>query len=159
NQDGTPGHQRPIRGDHEHVDRISSRTTMFIIATVAIIVYLIHWILLPFVVAGLLAYICSPVVDWLAARTRMPRALFACAAFAVLMIAASLMGWLGVPYLLQETTEVVGNFQGIIEGLAKGMIGGGSIDMFGQSMDAAQIAQTAAKGVRDWLLMSGRIAV
>jgi hypothetical protein len=45
--------------DHEHVGRISTQTTIFVLIAIALILYEIQWILPPFVIAGLLAYVRS----------------------------------------------------------------------------------------------------
>jgi predicted PurR-regulated permease PerM len=37
----------------------------------------IRWVLLPFLIAGLITFVSTPLVEWLAARTRLPRAIAA----------------------------------------------------------------------------------
>lgn len=69
----TPKSRRGIHGDHEHVGRIATPTTIFVLVAVALVLYKIQWILPPFVLAGLLAYICTPLVDWLTARMPLSR--------------------------------------------------------------------------------------
>ena len=39
----------------------------------AVVLHLLQNILLPFVIAAVIAYLCAPLIDWLAARTRLPR--------------------------------------------------------------------------------------
>ena len=52
----TPKRDTPPRvRDHEHVGRISTQTTIFVLIAVALILYEIQWILPPFVFAALLA--------------------------------------------------------------------------------------------------------
>ena len=82
--------------DHEHVGRISTQTTIFALIAIALILYEIQWILPPFVIAGLLAYITTPAIDWATARSRMPRPLFALAAFTVFLLFAIAIGYLGI---------------------------------------------------------------
>jgi hypothetical protein len=53
----------PGARDHEHVGRISTQTTIFVLIAVALILYEIQWILPPFVFAGVLAYIATPAID------------------------------------------------------------------------------------------------
>jgi predicted PurR-regulated permease PerM len=48
--------------DHEHVGRISTQTTIFVLIAIALVLYEIQWILPPFVIAGLLAYITTPAI-------------------------------------------------------------------------------------------------
>src|SRR5437660_6789670 len=74
---------RSIGADHEHAGRMSSRMTILLVILVALLVNQLQWVLLPFVIAGLLAYICTPAIEWLTARTRLRRALYAVAAFLI----------------------------------------------------------------------------
>ena len=71
--------------DHEHVDRISTTTTIVVIAVIAVVLHAIQLIILPFVIAGLVAYLTTPALDWLNVRTRLPRAPFAVLAFLIFL--------------------------------------------------------------------------
>ena len=155
----TPKSRRGIHGDHEHVGRITTPTTIFVLVAVALVLYEIQWILPPFILAGLLAYICTPLVDWLTERTRLPRWCFAVVVFAVLMLIAALVGYLGVPPLGRELTRVFTDFESIVRQLAQRALGDGKISLFGHPMDAAQVAQAAANGVRNWFGRTGTIAL
>ena len=50
-----------------------ARAIMIGAVVLTIFLYFIKLILLPFVLAGIVAYICTPALDWAAARTRWPR--------------------------------------------------------------------------------------
>jgi predicted PurR-regulated permease PerM len=63
------------QADHEHVSRISTSTILFIIAATAFTVYELRLVLIPFVLAGVAAYICAPAIAFVSARTGLPRAL------------------------------------------------------------------------------------
>ena len=154
-----PGRQTtPVASaDHQHVDRISTQTTIFVLVVLVVTLYAIQWILLPFVIAGLLAFILTPALEWLAKRTRLPRTLFAVLAFLVLLSFGSLVGLLGFPPLMQELAHLVTDLQGTLRELAEAAIGHGTVSLFGQSMNAQQLAQAAVAGLRDWLLQAGRI--
>jgi predicted PurR-regulated permease PerM len=155
-----PGRQPPpaASADHQHVDRISTQTTIFVLVLLVVTVYALQWILLPFVIAGLIAYICTPALERLANRTRLPRALFAALVFLALLSFGSLVGLLGFPPLMQELTHLVTDLQGTIRQLAEAAIGHGTVTVFGQSMNAQQLAHAAVAGIRDWILQAGRIA-
>jgi predicted PurR-regulated permease PerM len=154
---------KPQRGgtvrDHEHVGRISTPTTLTVLAVTALILYEIQWILPPFVFAALLAYICTPAVEWAAARTRLPRSLFATVAFLFLLLAASLMGFLGIPPLVRELTRVLTDFQSIVQAFAQATVGPGQISIFGISADAEQVTQAVVGAVRNWLGQAGNLAL
>lgn len=144
--------------DHEHVSRISTQTTIFVLIAVALILYEIQWMLPPFVFAGLLAYISTPAIDWASARSRLPRLIFVLLVFALFLLFAMLVGYLGIPPLAREMTRVFSDFETIVRELAQRMIGAGKINLFGQPMDAAQLAATASTGLRNWFTQTGVLA-
>jgi predicted PurR-regulated permease PerM len=151
-------HAPDVSPDHQHVDRISTQTTIFVLIVIIVVVYAIQWILLPFVIAGLLAYVFTPLLAWLARRTGLPRPLFAGLVFLALLSFGSLVGLLGLPPLARELLHVVTDLQGTIRALADAAIGQRTVNLFGQSMNSGQLAEAAAAGIRDWLLQSGRLA-
>jgi predicted PurR-regulated permease PerM len=154
-----PPRPPPASGDHEHVGRISTQTTIFVLIVIAVIVHAIQWILLPFMVSGLLAYVCTPVVEGLTARTGAPRSLFVVAVFLILVGIAVLIGLLGLPPLIGEFKRLLQDLQGTIETLAEGLIGSGTINLFGQPTSAAQLAQSVISGMREWVGQPGQVAI
>ncbi len=46
-----------------------TRAVVLTVSAIAVFLYLIRPILLPFVAAGIIAYIATPLLDWLAKRT------------------------------------------------------------------------------------------
>lgn len=147
-----------IGADHQHVERMSTWMAILLVILVALLLNQLQWVLLPFVISGLVAYICTPAIEWLAARTRLPRALWAVAAFLVLLLFASLLGLLGIPSLINGVRGIVTDLQGIVTAAVRGAIGNGKMTLMGEPMNAEQIAQTVVTGVRDWLGNAGRIA-
>jgi predicted PurR-regulated permease PerM len=140
---------------HGRVARASTVTTITVFVAVAIFLYLIRSILLPFVLAGVLAYVCTPVVDWLTARTRSPRWLFAVIVLLMLMALATLLGFLGVPALLEDLGAVAGDLQGTVARLAHDLIGDRTFNLIGEPIGAAQIAAQAIEAIRGWFDRSG----
>lgn len=148
----------PGARDHEHVGRISTQTTIFVLIAVAVILYEIQWMLPPFVLAGLLAYIITPAIDWASAHSRLPRMLFVLLTFSLFVLFAMLIGYLGIPPLAREMTRVFSDFETIVRELAQHVVGSGKTSLFGQSMDAAQLAATASTGLRNWFTQTGVLA-
>jgi predicted PurR-regulated permease PerM len=144
--------------DHEHVGRISTQTTIFVLIAIALVLYEIQWILPPFVIAGLLAYITTPAIDWASAHSRLPRVLFVLIAFSLFLLSAMLIGYLGIPPLAREMTHVLSDFEAIIRELTQRMIGNGKISLLGQPMDAAQLTTTVGNGLRNWFAQPGVLA-
>jgi predicted PurR-regulated permease PerM len=130
--------------------------TILILITAGVVLHFIQWVLLPFAIAGIIAYLCTPFINWACARARKPRALIATGVFAAILLIASLIGWVGLPPLIRQLTSLVTDLQGMIERLARGTIGTGKIILFGEPMDAAGLAQAAAAGVRNWIGQTGQ---
>jgi predicted PurR-regulated permease PerM len=116
-----------------------------------------QWVLLPFVISGIVAYLCTPLVDLLAARTRSRRAAVATGVFFVLVLIAALVGFLGLPPLVQQLTRLVTDLQGMFENLARNTIGEGKVNLLGEPTDAAQLAKAAAANVRNWIGQTGQV--
>jgi predicted PurR-regulated permease PerM len=148
----------PRSRDHEHVGRISTQTTIFVLIALALILYEIQWMLPPFVVAGLLAYIATPAIDWASRRSRLPRLLYVLLVFGLFLLLAMLIGYLGFPPLVREMSRVFNDFETIVRELAQRMTGGGKVSWLGQPMDAAQLAATVSTGLRNWFAQTSILA-
>jgi len=103
----------------------------------------LHTILLPFVIAGVTAYVCTPLVERLQARTRAPRWLAALAVLALLMTAVALVGFLGMPPLVRQIQAVTRDLHGTIEDFLRALLGTHSLQMLGSSVDAPHLAELA----------------
>jgi predicted PurR-regulated permease PerM len=142
---------RLIGDEHDEVGRLSTPTIIFVLIVIALLLYELQIILLPFLISGVVAYICSPLVSWLASRTGFSRAFFALVVFVALLSIVALAGFLALPPLKRGLARVVFDFQDIAMSLAKSAIGDGSIDFFGKSINATQLAQAAVSSVREWI--------
>jgi predicted PurR-regulated permease PerM len=140
----------PRRASDELVSQASIAMTILVIIGVAVFLYLIRSILLPFVLTGILAYVCTPLVDWAALRTGLPRWLWAMAVLLAFMAFAGFIGYLGIPAVLREITTVGGDLQSTLEGLVRELIGDKTIQVLGQSFDARTIAADAVSGLKEW---------
>jgi predicted PurR-regulated permease PerM len=121
------------------------------LAAVAVFVYLIRFILLPFVIAGVIAYICTPLLDWLARGTRWPRALFAVLLFVLLLGAAALTVAVAGHRLVAELGGVADDLQGTLAHALRGAGGDQSIRLFGRSLNAPDIVGAVTDRIHDWL--------
>jgi predicted PurR-regulated permease PerM len=141
----------PVGDEHAGVGRISAPTIIFILIVIGLVLYELQIILLPFLISGVVAYICSPLVGWLASRSRLSRAFFSVVVFVAILSIVALVGFLALPELQRGLTRVVFDFQDIVARLAKSAIGDRSIDVFGKSMNATQLAQVLVSAVREWI--------
>jgi predicted PurR-regulated permease PerM len=149
--------KRPPGADHEHVERMSTWMAILLVILAALLVNQLQWVLLPFVISGLIAYVCTPAIDRLAKRTRLPRGLYAVATFLVLVLLASLFGWLGLPSMINGIKGIVTDLQGIVTAATRSMMGDAKVTLLGEPMNAEQLASAVVTGVRDWLGNAGRL--
>ena len=84
------------------------------IGALGLVLHLLQGILLPFVIAAVTAYVCAPLVDWVMARTRLPRWPVALCVLALLMGAVALLGFLGLPVLLGQARSLMSDLHGAI---------------------------------------------
>jgi predicted PurR-regulated permease PerM len=139
----------------------SGETRALVIAAVliAFFLYLIRSILLPFVLAGVIAYICTPPLDWFAKQTRLPRLLFVIALFLLLTSVAALILFLAGQHFVTEAKSTATDLQGTLENLARQAFDDRPIQLFGYSTDASGIASAALGAIRGWFGQTDRIAL
>ncbi len=140
-------------------DASETRAVLLAAIAIAFFLYFIRIVLLPFVLAGVVAYICTPLLDWLAKRTRLPRVLFAVLLWIVLVTVAGFVAFVAAQHLAAETTSVVSNLQPMLEQFAHQVFGDAPIRGFGQQMDANEIARAVADRIRDWFGQGDRLAI
>ncbi len=129
-----------------------------VLLLLGLVLHELQWVLLPFVLSGLVAYLCTPLVDLIARRAGKPRALGAVGVFLVLVGLGAAVGFLGVPPLVREIERLATDIHGIFSSLAQSALGGKSITLFGEQMTAPQIADMATQAVRDYIGQADRIA-
>ena len=135
-----------------------TQSAVLAIVAAAVGLYFIKPILLPFVVSGIVAYVCTPLIDWLAARTRMPRVLFAVLLFLTLLGIVGAVAAVTGQRLITETGATLGELQGTLEQLLRGANDGEPIHLFGLTLDD-QTVRTAFDRVRDWFSQPDHMAL
>lgn len=147
----------PPGATHGRVERFSNLTTITVVVGLVVFLYLVKDILLPFVVAAVVAFVATPLVDWLAARTRVPRWLYALGVLFTLMGLGALLGWLGAPPLVRELQRIAGDFQGTVTAFVRVLLGNRTFNLLGERVDAAGIGATVAHEAQTWITQGGRI--
>jgi predicted PurR-regulated permease PerM len=137
------------------LDSGETRSIMIGAVILAVFIYWIKLILLPFVLAAIIAYICTPLLDWAAERTRWPRLLFAVAAFVILVAITVALVVVAGERFVAETRATAGDLQGMVENFVHQALGDKTVNVFGSAMNAQQIAQVVIQRFRDWLGQSG----
>jgi predicted PurR-regulated permease PerM len=122
-----------------------------------VFLYLVRSILLPFVLAGIVAYVCTPLVDWVAARLRIPRWVPALAVLLVLMAVSALIAYLGIPAMVREGVRVVGDLKGSVQGFVQALIGNHTLHLMGTAINAESLATYTVNSIRTWISTDTRI--
>jgi predicted PurR-regulated permease PerM len=147
----------PPGATHGRVERFSNLTTIAVVVGIIVFLYFVKEILLPFAVAAVVAFVATPLVDWLAARTRAPRWVYALAVLLAIMGLGALIGLLGAPPLLRELQLIAGNLQEVVTGFVRVLLGNRTLDLMGQRLDAAGIGAMIAHQAQSWMGENGRV--
>jgi predicted PurR-regulated permease PerM len=134
-----------------HPSRSTTALTVAFVAVILFFFYMVRDALIPFVFAGVISYVATPAIDWAAAKTRLPRWIFALITLLLVIGFIVLIGWLGVPSLAAQLTSMGANLQGSIAGIVAEFIGKGTINLFGNPVDAQTIATTIISGLATFL--------
>jgi predicted PurR-regulated permease PerM len=156
NEDERPAARARAAGP---LDSGEARAIMIGAVVLAIFLYFIKLILLPFVLAGIIAYIFTPFLDWAARRTRWPRLLFAVALFLLLFGLTALVIVVAAQRLMVEARATATDLQGLLENFTRQAMGNEPVHLFGASMNAHDIAEAALDRARDWLGQTDQIAL
>ncbi|MEJ2374951.1 MAG: AI-2E family transporter [Pseudolabrys sp.] len=142
---------------HDRQELRASATVVGVVVALIVFIYLVREVLLPFVFAGILAFIFTPLVDWLARRTGKPRWLFALVVLLALVLAGAAIGYMAVPAILYEVTRIGGNLEGTVTSFMQKFIGTGTITLLGEPISAQGIGADIQGAVHNWLSQSGRM--
>jgi predicted PurR-regulated permease PerM len=132
-------------------DTAEVRAVVVTFAALALFVYLVGFIVLPFVIAGIIAYICTPLLDWLAGRTGLPRPLLAALLFLLLVGVAGFTIALAGRHLVAEIGNTVTDLQGTLDHLLHRAADGEPVRLFGRSIDLNEAVRGVGDRIHDWL--------
>ncbi|HLK70482.1 MAG TPA: AI-2E family transporter [Steroidobacteraceae bacterium] len=127
--------------------RPTAVTFVVVSGAVLAVLYLLREILLPFVLAGIVAYVCTPLIDLAARRAHGHRWLFALLVLLVLMGLAALLGFYGLPTAAHQLLDLAASPREVIDGFVRVLMGNRSFNIGGASLNAAQISERAAAGL------------
>ena len=96
-------HTAPQPSATRALDPGETRAVILAAAALAVFLYFIKLILLPFVLAAIVAYICTGPLDWIAKRTRWPRMLFAVFLFLLFLVFGGLFSVFAAKRVAIET--------------------------------------------------------
>lgn len=153
--------ERPAsqKGTNRLIDLEEARAVILAAAGLAVFLYFIKLILLPFLLPAVVAYICTPALDWLAARTRWPRLLFAVLLFLILLGVGGLFAVFAGERIIAEARGLGADLQGMLEKFVSDAIGNQPVHLLGYTLDAHQIVQSVLTRLRDWIAQSDRLTM
>jgi predicted PurR-regulated permease PerM len=139
------------------LDAGEARAIMIGAVVLTIFLYFIKLILLPFVLAGIIAYIFTPALDWAAKRTGLPRLLLAVILFLLLFGITVLVVALAGQRLLTEGRGIAADLQGMLENFTRQAVGDDPIHLFGSTLTAHDISAAALDRLRDWFSQADQL--
>ena len=145
-------------GEHEAAVSVNTVAVLLIVFAILLLFYLIHAVLLPFVLAGGAAFVLTPLIDWLTRKMRARRGFVAMAVFLALAALVALAGYFVIPALLDEVRRDIADFQTIIQATLERALGPGKVELLGQPTSASDIANFAVASVRRSLQQGSAIA-
>jgi predicted PurR-regulated permease PerM len=146
------GQQRKIRGG-----AATAAKAVACLIALAFFFYLLQTILLPFVLAGIVAFICDHLVRWLQRRLRWSRTACAIMVLIGVLTIVAICAWLALPPLTEEIQRVSGKLHPLVEGFLQKFLGSGSVNMFGATITAKQAADEIVNGMHSWFGQSGNL--
>ncbi len=146
-------------GDYVQTGQPSGQLTLYVfIIAIAFALHLLQWAILPFVIAGLIAFIMTPAVDWLAFRLHCPRPIAVAGVYLILLAIAAIAVFLAAPPLYSEGQHLIGDFPQILKKLIGNAVAGHTVKVMGQSLTGDQIAQEAISRIGQWVGHASLIA-
>jgi predicted PurR-regulated permease PerM len=117
--------------------------------------YFLRYVLLPFVAAAAIAYVVNPAVVWLERSLAVRRRLAGIVVF-VLVVAtgAAVAIWIGLP-IWHDIRDIVVSLQTSLHRALAQLLHSGSIQVFGERLDADQLTAGTLSALRSFFGASG----
>jgi predicted PurR-regulated permease PerM len=158
-QRGKEDHAHKREGAGPRLDPGEARAVILAAAAMAIFLYFIRLILLPFILPAILAYICTPAIDWLTRRTRWPRLVFAIGFFLVIMGIGILFGVFAAGRIADEAESLAFDLQGTLQRLVGDATGNHPVQILGHTVDPQQTVKILLDRIADWIGQTDQLAV
>ncbi|HEY3060944.1 MAG TPA: AI-2E family transporter, partial [Chloroflexota bacterium] len=119
------------------------------LAALLALLWVARGVLPPFIVAGILAYILSPLVDQLAVRFKIRRVFVAVAVFAAVVVVVGGLVWLLGARLTGEIRALAREGPSIVETVISHATGGQEIDLLGQTLTSRELGRRIEVAIRE----------
>lgn len=141
------------------LDSGETRAVILTAAALAIFLYFIKLILLPFVLPAILAYICTPAIDWATRRTRWPRPVFAVGAFLIIMAIGGVFAVFAAGRIVDEAKYLAFDLQGMLQRFVNSAVGDHPAEIFGRTVDPQQIVKSMMDHMTGWIGQTDQLAL
>jgi predicted PurR-regulated permease PerM len=139
------------------IDSSEFRAIMIGAAVLAVFLYWIKLILMPFVLAAIVAYVCAPLLDWAARRTGWPRLVFVIGLFVLFCAVGLGLGGFAAERIVGETRATASDLQAMLEKFTRQALGDQPVHLFGLTMNAHDMVKSVIDRMRDWFINSNGI--
>jgi predicted PurR-regulated permease PerM len=119
----------------------TSVSKWFVLVALVGLLWVARGVLPPFIVAGILAYVLSPLVDELAERTAIRRPLAALGVFFVVLVACGALLLLVGARLNFEVRALERESPSIAQSVVEKLTGGQDLELFGQNMTSRELGR------------------
>lgn len=122
-----------------------------ILLAIAIFLFVVRGILVPFIIAAVLAYAFSPIIGQMERRSRLPRLAVVTLFFVLTLLPLALIVTALAPRLLEETARLAARVPHILTAIMVQLLGGEAVEILGQEVQAQEIASQILASLRDFL--------
>jgi len=149
----------PARSDEPTRRALSAPAVTIVLVSYGVVgfLYLIRGILLPFVLAAIVAFVCTPLIEKLAGQSPRRRWLVATGVLVALMALVAGLGYVLIPVAKEQLLTLLGDPQRSIARFMRVLIGDHGIQFGGATLNANQIASKAAAGMADMITNGERL--
>lgn len=144
--------QRPLQRPAERPPRRTpdpgaSLRTSAVVAIAAVAFHYLSLVLLPFVLAAIVAFVADPLVGWLRRRLRWPRWGAAALVFAALMLAGAAVAAVAAVSVAGDVARLSGQGPQLLHQAAQRLAGPGGETLFGAHLDADRLEAAARQAL------------
>jgi predicted PurR-regulated permease PerM len=136
-----------------HYDVIfgTSVSKWLVLAALLALLWVARGVLPPFIIAGILAYVLSPLVDELTQRSGVRRAWVGLGVFAAVLLVVAGLIWVAGARLSSEVRDLAREGPSIVESVVDKLTGGEAVDLMGQSISSRELGRRIDVALRDEL--------
>lgn len=129
----------------------TSVSKWLVLGALVILLWVARGVLPPFIIAAILAYVLSPLVDELSERSNLNRRLVAFGVFLVVLLGFAALLWVAGARLDSELRDLEREGPSIIESVVEKLTGGQNLNVLGQNISSRDLGRRLDVALRDEL--------